>query len=124
MRESPAASRRSASSAGSEARGQRGAVNALTPVGYLGAVHPNPATRPVPQPLAARAFNVFAVDNFPWNALTEEPARGPLALLMTQDNDFLPNIVLDFEQSEDFTTFTLHLRPGMRPSSSDSSPPQ
>ncbi len=64
-------------------------------------------------------FNVFAIDNFPWNALTEEPARGPLALLMTEDSQFVPDIVLDFEQSEDFRTFTLNLRPGMKWSNGD-----
>jgi peptide/nickel transport system substrate-binding protein len=64
-------------------------------------------------------FNVFALDNFPWNALTEEPARGPFGLLMTLDGEFIPDIALDFEQSEDFTITTIHLRPGMKWSNGD-----
>ncbi len=80
-----------------------------------------PMVYPVTQEIGVHGgqFNVFAIDNFPWNALTEEPARGPLALLMTQDSDFIPDIVLDFEQSEDFRTFTLNLRPGMQWSNGD-----
>jgi peptide/nickel transport system substrate-binding protein len=64
-------------------------------------------------------FNVFAVDNSPWNDLTEEPARGGFMLEMTPDGEIIPGIALDFEQSEDFTTFTLYLRPGMQWSNGD-----
>ncbi|MCH2668176.1 MAG: ABC transporter substrate-binding protein, partial [Deinococcales bacterium] len=80
-----------------------------------------PMVYPVTQEIGEHGgqFNVFALDNFPWNALTEEPARGPLALLMTQDNDFIPDIVLDYKQSDDNTSFELYLRPGMKWSNGD-----
>ncbi len=64
-------------------------------------------------------FNVFSLGNHPWNDLTEEPSRGPFLLELTIDGEFIPDLALDFEQSEDHTTFTLHLRPGLRWSNGD-----
>ncbi len=64
-------------------------------------------------------FTVFATGNHPWNDLTEEPARGGFILEMTPDGEVIPGMVLDFEESEDFETFTLHLRPGMQWSNGD-----
>ena len=64
-------------------------------------------------------FNVFALDNFPWNALTEEPARGPFILLMTQDGEFVPDIALDYDLADDFKSVTITLRPGMKWSNGD-----
>jgi peptide/nickel transport system substrate-binding protein len=64
-------------------------------------------------------FNVFALDNFPWNALTEEPARGAFPLRMTLDGKFLADIARDYEFSEDHKRLTLFLRPGMQWSNGD-----
>jgi peptide/nickel transport system substrate-binding protein len=64
-------------------------------------------------------FNAFALDNFPWNALTEEPARGPFIMLMTQDGEFVPDIALDYDLADDFLSATITLRPGMQWSNGD-----
>ena len=64
-------------------------------------------------------FNVFSTTPAPWNDLTEEPARGPFLLELTQDGEFIPGIARDWDFSEDFTTFTLYLRPGMKWSNGD-----
>ncbi len=83
-----------------------------------------PATPNVVQPIDevgvyGGQFNVFSLGNHPWNDLTEEPARGPFLLELTIDGEFIPDLALDFEQSEDHTTFTLHLREGLRWSNGD-----
>lgn len=59
-------------------------------------------------------FTVFALDNLPWNELTEEPSRGPSPLRMTMDGDFLPDIAIDYDLSADYKSFTLKLREGMK----------
>ena len=64
-------------------------------------------------------FNVFADAIHPWNDLTEEPARGPFLLNMTLDNTFEPDLALNYSFSDDFTEFTLNLRPGMKWSNGD-----
>ena len=64
-------------------------------------------------------FNVFADGSDPWNDLTEEPARGPFLLNMTLDNTFEPDLALNYSFSDDFTEFTLNLRPGMKWSNGD-----
>ena len=59
-------------------------------------------------------FTVFALDNFPWNELTEEPSRGSVPLRMTMDGEILPDIAIGYEQPADSKTFTLKLRKGMK----------
>lgn len=65
------------------------------------------------------SFNVFSIDMFPWNDLTEEPTRGVFPLTMDFEGKFLPDFALGFEPSQDHKTFTLFLRPGMKWSNGD-----
>ncbi len=64
-------------------------------------------------------FNVFSLANHPWNDLTEEPARGPFILLLTEDGEFVPDVALEYSMDENFEVVTIKLREGMQWSNGD-----
>ena len=59
-------------------------------------------------------IQVFAVDNNPWGDLLEETERGSYIFRTNEDGEILPDLIRDYEVSDDETVFTLHLRKGMK----------
>ena len=60
-------------------------------------------------------FNVYALDNMPWNDLVEETVVGASWVLeMTADGDIIPDLALGYELAADAKSVTLQLREGAR----------
>ena len=59
-------------------------------------------------------LQVFALDNYPWQDMTEMPERGGRMVRIREDGKMVPELVKAFTVSDDKTSYTFTLHKGMK----------